>query len=61
MLVRLLFKTFDLLQLPWAFRLIWPLLTRNSWLTAEELKAAGLVLGLDAVRYSSVRVAVCYA
>jgi hypothetical protein len=57
MLVRLLFKTFDLLQLPWAFRLIWPLLTRNSRLTAEELEAAGLVLGLDAVRYSSVRVA----
>ena len=57
MLVRLLFKTFDLLQLPWAFRLIWPLLTRNSRLTAQELEAAGLVLGLDTVRYSSVRVA----
>ena len=56
MLVRLLFKTFDLLQLPWVFRLVWPLLTGNSRLTAEELEAEVLVLGPDAVRYSSVRV-----
>ena len=57
MLVKLLFKTFDLLQLQWVFRLLWVLLTRVSRLTAEELEAAGLVLGPDAVRYSSVRVA----
>lgn len=57
MLVKLLFKTFDLLQLPLIFRLIWPLLTRSSRLTADELEAAGLVLGPDAVRYPAVRVA----
>ena len=57
MLVRLLFKTFDLLQLPWVFRLVWPLLTSNSRLTAEELEAVWLVLGPNAVRYTSVRVA----
>ncbi len=57
MLVKLLFKTFDLLQLPLIFRLIWPLLTCVSRLTADELEAAGLVLGPDAVRYSAVRVA----
>ena len=57
MLVKALFKTFDLLQLALVFRLVWPLLTRVSRLTAEELEAAGQVLGPKAVRYSSVRVA----
>ena len=57
MLAKALFKTFDLLQLALVFRLVWPLLTRVSRLNAEELEAAGQVLGPNAVRYASVRVA----
>ena len=57
MLVRLLFKTFDFLQGPWIFRLVWHLLTGVSWLTQDETDAAGQVLGPGAVRYAAVRVA----
>jgi|GEM_PF-2827756 hypothetical protein len=52
MLVKLFFTTFDLPQLPFVFRLIWPLLTRSSRFAPEELDAAGLVLGPKAVRCS---------
>ena len=57
MLVKLLFRTFDLLQGPWLFKLVWHLLTGISRLMADELDAPGQVLGPDAVRYSTVRVA----
>ena len=57
MLVRLLFKTFDFLQGPWIFRLVWHLLTGVSRLTQDETDAAGQVLGPGAVRYAAVRVA----
>ena len=54
MLVKPFFKTFDLLLFQFLFRLVWPLLTRVSRSTSEELEAAGLVLGPDPVRNSAV-------
>ncbi|MEE8466118.1 MAG: hypothetical protein V3S68_06525 [Dehalococcoidia bacterium] len=57
MIAKLLFKTFDLVQGPWLFKLVWHLLTGVSRLRPDELEAAGLVLGPDAVQYSAVRVA----
>ena len=57
MLVKSVFKALDLLQFPRILEFILHLVTRVSRLTADELEAAGLVLGPDAVRYSAVRIA----
>lgn len=57
MLVKVLFRSLDLLQVPRIFQLAWHLLTGVSRLTDDEIDAAGQVLGPDAVRYPSVRVA----
>ena len=57
MLVKPIFKVFDLLQGPRIFQLVWHLLTGVSRLTPDETDAAGQVLGPGAVRYSAVRVA----
>lgn len=57
MLARSLFRTFDFLQGPWIFQLVWHLLTGVSRLTQDETEAAGQVLGPGAVRYAAVRVA----
>jgi hypothetical protein len=57
MLVKLVFRTFDLLQGPLILQLAWHLLTGVSRLNQEEIDAAGLVLGTGNVRYASVRVA----
>lgn len=57
MLVKPLFKAFDLLQGPRIFEMVWHLLTGVSRLTDEEVGAASQILGPDAVRYAAVRVA----
>ncbi len=57
MVVRWIFKSFDLLRGTRIFQLVWHLLTGVSRLTDEEIVAASKVLGPDAVRYSAVRVA----
>ncbi len=57
MIVRPIFKAFDLLQGPRILQLVWHLLTRVSRLTQDETDAAGQVLGPGAVRYAAVRVA----
>ena len=57
MLVKPLFKAFDLLQAPRVFEFVWHLLTGVSRLREDETDAAHEVLGPDAVRYAAVRVA----
>jgi hypothetical protein len=50
-------RVFDTLHLPRLCELIWHLLTRVRALSEDELKAASLVLGANAIGYSAVRVA----
>ena len=57
MLVKPLFKAFDLLQAPRVIEFVWHLLTGVSRLREDETDAAHKVLGPDAVRYGAVRVA----
>lgn len=57
MLVKPLFKTFDLLRGPRTFEFVWHLLTGVSRLREDETDAIHQVLGPGAVRYAAVRVA----
>ena len=57
MLVKPLFRAFDLLQGPRTVELVWHLLTGVSRLRDDETAAAHQVLGPEAVRYGAVRVA----
>jgi hypothetical protein len=52
-----IFKILDLLQIPKILQVLLRLLTHTSVLTAEELEAAGQVLGPEAVQYPKVRIA----
>ena len=51
------FKILDLLQIPKILQVLLRLLTHTSVLTAEELEAAGQVLGPEAAQYPKVRIA----
>ncbi|MDA1129487.1 MAG: DUF4157 domain-containing protein [Chloroflexi bacterium] len=55
--VKLIFRSFDLLQGPLILQLAWHLLTGISRLSQDEIEAVGQVLGPDNVRYSAVRIA----
>ena len=57
LLAKPVFKILDLLQLPKILEFLLRLLTRTSELNAEELEAAGRVLGPEAVKYPKVRIA----
>lgn len=50
-------RVFDALHGPQLFEIIWHIFTRTSELTETEIKAASLVLGTGAIRYSTVRIA----
>ena len=52
-----MFRGFDALKGPRVFELIWRIVTKTSPLAKEEIDAASLVLGPEAIRYSAVRVA----
>ena len=52
-----IFKILDLLQIPKILQVLLRLLTHTSVLTAEELEAAGQVLGPEAVQYPKIRIA----
>ena len=57
MLAKPVLKIVDLFQIPKILRVLLRLLTHASILTAEELEAAGSVLGPEAVQYPKVRIA----
>ena len=57
LLIRWVFKAFDLLLGPRLFQLFWHLGTRVTRLTEMELEAASAVFGPSAIRYDSVRIA----
>ena len=57
MLVKPVLKIVDLFQIPKILQVLLRLLTHASILTAEELEAAGSVLGPEAVQYPKVRIA----
>jgi len=47
----------DIIHLPKLFEIIWPILTKTSSLTKNEIAAASLVLGTRHIKYNSIRVA----
>ncbi|MEC9289675.1 MAG: hypothetical protein VYC83_05210 [Chloroflexota bacterium] len=57
MLAKPVLKIVDLFQIPKILQVLLRLLTHASILTAEELEAAGSVLGPEAVQYPKVRIA----
>ena len=57
MLAKPVLKIVDLFQIPKILQELLRLLTHASILTAEELEAAGSVLGPEAVQYPKVRIA----
>ena len=56
MLIKPVFKVLDVLQVPRLLEFILNLLVNVTRLTAEELEAAGQVLGTNAIDYSAARV-----
>ena len=56
MLIKPVFKVLDVLQVPRLLEFILHLLVNVTRLTAEELEAAGQVLGTNAIDYSAERV-----
>ena len=56
MLIKPVFKVLDVLQVPRLLEFILNLLVNVTRLTAEELEAAGQVLGTNAIDYSAERV-----
>ena len=56
MLVKPIFQVLDVLQVPRLLEFILHLLVNVTQLTAEELEAAGQVLGPNAIDYSAARV-----
>ena len=57
MLAKPVLKIVDLFQIPKILQVLLRLLNHASILTAEELEAAGQVLGPEAVQYPKVRIA----
>jgi len=57
MLAKPVLKIVGLFQIPKILQVLLRLLTHASILTAEELEAAGSVLGPEAVQYPKVRIA----
>ena len=52
-----IFRLFDLIKGPRLFEIVWHILTGVSPLTETEISAASTVLGPNAIKYGSVRVA----
>jgi hypothetical protein len=52
-----LFRTLDIIRIPWLIEVCWRLTTWPSKLTAQEIAEATRVLGGDSIDFASVRVA----